>query len=131
MKWKKIGPCKVLERYDSHNAYKLELPEGVDISPIFNVVDLYPYHREVVDDHDRLQEHSDFSSWVDRLPERQDEMVAIDKILDRRIGKETRNKKYFEYLVSWKDKPIEEAVWMDEGEVMKLGVSLEDLKEWF
>eukprot|EP01018_Ginkgo_biloba_P038640 Gb_21204 [translate_table: standard] len=29
------------------------------------------------------------------------------------------------------EEPIEEAVWMDEGEVMKLGVSLEDLKEWF
>eukprot|EP01018_Ginkgo_biloba_P006106 Gb_27152 [translate_table: standard] len=66
-----------------------------------------------------------------RLPERQDEMVAIDKIFYRRIGKETRNKKYFEYLVRWKDNPIEEVVWMDEGEVIKLGVSLQDLKEWF
>eukprot|EP01018_Ginkgo_biloba_P028739 Gb_22192 [translate_table: standard] len=73
----------------------------------------------------------DYQDILKELPERQDEMVVIDKILDRRLGKETRNKKYFEYLVSWKDKSIEEAVWMDEGEVMKLGVSLEDLKEWF
>jgi hypothetical protein len=42
MKLKKIGPCRVLRRF-SANAYELELPTGIDISPIFNVADLYPY----------------------------------------------------------------------------------------
>lgn len=39
---KKIGPCKVAHKY-GNNAYEIELPSGVAISPILNVADLYPY----------------------------------------------------------------------------------------
>ena len=42
LKMKKIGPCRVLRNF-SVNSYKLEIPIGVGISPIFNVADLYPY----------------------------------------------------------------------------------------
>ena len=42
MKMKKIGPCRILRKF-SANAYELEMPIGVGISPIFNVADLYPY----------------------------------------------------------------------------------------
>ena len=42
LKMKKIGPYKILRKF-SANAYELEMPTGVGISPIFNVVDLYPY----------------------------------------------------------------------------------------
>jgi hypothetical protein len=41
---KKTGPCKILRNFDA-NAYEIELPDGVGISPIFNVVDLYPYRK--------------------------------------------------------------------------------------
>lgn len=40
-KYKKIGPCKVLQEF-SVNAYEIQLPLGIGISPIFNVVDLFP-----------------------------------------------------------------------------------------
>jgi hypothetical protein len=42
MKMKKIGPCKIIRKFKT-NAYEIELPDDVGISPIFNVVDLYPY----------------------------------------------------------------------------------------
>jgi hypothetical protein len=42
MKMKKIRPCKVLKKFGT-NAYEIELPDGIGISPIFNISDLYPY----------------------------------------------------------------------------------------
>ena len=42
LKWKKIGPCKILRKFSS-NAYEVEFPKDVGISPIFNV---YPYHTD-------------------------------------------------------------------------------------
>jgi hypothetical protein len=45
LKMKKIGPCKVIRKFGA-NAYDIELPDGVRISLIFNVTDLYPYRDE-------------------------------------------------------------------------------------
>jgi hypothetical protein len=48
LKMKKIGPCRVLKKF-GENAYELELPEGIGISPIFNISDLYPYRTDKED----------------------------------------------------------------------------------
>ena len=45
MKMKKIGPCKIVKKFGA-NAHEIELPDGIGISPIFNVSDLYPYKDE-------------------------------------------------------------------------------------
>jgi hypothetical protein len=45
LKLKKIGPCKILRRFDE-NAYEIELPKDVGISPIFNLSDMYPYRED-------------------------------------------------------------------------------------
>jgi hypothetical protein len=42
---KKIRPCKILRKFNA-NAYEIELPDDVGISPIFNVSDLYPYMKD-------------------------------------------------------------------------------------
>ena len=47
IKIKKIGPCKVIRKFGA-NTYEIELLDGIGISPIFNVVDLYPYRAEEV-----------------------------------------------------------------------------------
>ena len=44
LKMRKFDPCKILRKFDSGNAYEVELPDDMDISPMFNVVDFYTYH---------------------------------------------------------------------------------------
>jgi hypothetical protein len=55
MKMKKIGPCKVLKKFWA-NAYEIELPDGIKISPIFIVSYLYPYKAEEAGTSDEQQE---------------------------------------------------------------------------
>jgi NH3-dependent NAD+ synthetase len=45
LKMKKIGPCQIIRKFRT-NAYEIELPDGIKISPIFNISDLYPYQAE-------------------------------------------------------------------------------------
>jgi hypothetical protein len=45
LKMKKIRPCRVLKKFGT-NAYEIELQDGIGISTIFNISDLYPYKAE-------------------------------------------------------------------------------------
>jgi hypothetical protein len=45
LKMKKIRPCKVLKKFGM-NSYEIELPDGIMISSIFNISDLYSYKAE-------------------------------------------------------------------------------------
>ena len=49
MKYNKNGPCKILKKIND-NAYKDDLPANIDISPMFNVSDLYIFHGDSVGD---------------------------------------------------------------------------------
>ena len=42
LKMKKIGLCKILRKFGT-NSYEIELPNGIEISSIFNISYLYPY----------------------------------------------------------------------------------------
>lgn len=77
------------------------------ISPIFNVADLYKYH-----------EYGDEMIESSNYPKRR--IDEIEHSLDQTIGKSTRGKDYFEYLVKWKDMPIEDVAWISQS---KLGSS--------
>ena len=52
-----------------------------------------------------------------------------ERILDRRVNKQTRGKEYFEYLVQWKNHPIEDSTWMTTNMLQKEGVKVEDLMD--
>ena len=87
LKWKKIGPCRILQKF-SANAYKLQLPPGLRISPIFNVADLYPY--TVADEEDSLERRTrdtqkENDLWIKQmLP---GNPLEIEQILDTQVAK--------------------------------------------
>jgi hypothetical protein len=83
LKMKKIGPCKVLKKFGA-NAYEIELPDGIRISPIFNVSDLYHYKSEEVKAGNEKLE----VQWTKQMTVA--EKSQMERILDKRLGKRTR-----------------------------------------
>lgn len=90
LKYKKIGPCEILRKF-SANAYELQLPLGIGISPIFIIVDLYPYAADLERKEDegttqpmrRTQE--DEETWKRQMPYVQP--PKIKSILDTQVVK--------------------------------------------
>jgi hypothetical protein len=122
LKMKKIGPCRILRKF-GENAYELELPEDIGISLIFNISDLYPYRAEDgagTDEQPSIQ-------WQKELPVAQ--KPKMDCILDKRARKKTRRKQYFEYLVKWKNHPMEDASWETEAVIQKHGRTVQQLMD--
>ena len=76
----------------------------MDISPIFNIAELYKYH-----------ESEDEVAVPDDYPKKQIE--EVEQILDQRVGKSTGEKDYYEYLVKWKNRPVEDAIWISQSEL--------------
>jgi len=83
LKMKKFGPCKILKNFDLGNAYEVELPETLGISPIFNIVDLYQYHEAKFSDNMEVD-------LKKQLPHQAPEQ--IEDILDSRVGCNTRGR---------------------------------------
>jgi hypothetical protein len=110
MKLKKIRPCKILRKFNA-NAYERELPEDVGVSPIFNISYMYPYRE----DNTKGSEYQKEIQWEKQMPVA--ENPQMEKIIDQRVGKKTRRKTYFEYLVKWKGHPIEDSSWVNEVDI--------------
>jgi hypothetical protein len=53
----------------------------------------------------------------------------MEKIFDQRIGKKTKRKTYFEYLVKWKGHPIKDVSWENETAIQKHGKSVQELMD--
>jgi hypothetical protein len=122
LKMKKIGLCRVLKKF-GENAYELELSNGIRISSIFNVSDLYPYRvgeAETGTDEPVVQ-------WKKQLSVAQ--RPHMECILDKRAGKKTRRKQYFEYLVKWKNHPVEDARWETDAVIQKHGHTVQKLMD--
>ena len=62
----------------------------MDISPIFNVSDLHKYHNS----NDEVIVLDDYSKK---------KIEVVQQILDQRVGKSTREKPNYEYLVKCKN----------------------------
>ena len=53
----------------------------------------------------------------------------MERILDKRVSKKTRRKKYFEYLVKWKDHPVEDVSWETKAEILKHGQTVQEFMD--
>jgi hypothetical protein len=111
---KTIGPCRVLKKFGA-NAYEIELPDGIEISLIFNISNLYPYRAREASTRDEQP----VIQWAKNIPVA--EKSQMEFILDKRVSKRTKEKQYFEYLVKWKNHPVEDASWESEAEIQKHG----------
>jgi hypothetical protein len=119
---KKIGPFKILQKC-GNNAYRVELPPDVGLSPIFNVSDLFAF-KEPTDACDAGTGQGD---PVGDVPLPKAHKPQIECILDRRVSKKTRRATYYSYLVKWTGMPAEDATWMTQSEIEKAGYTLESI----
>ncbi|XP_059067985.1 uncharacterized protein LOC131858696 [Cryptomeria japonica] len=120
---KKIGPFKILKRWT--NSYKIDLPPDVGLSPIFNVSDIYAYKGTMDDVCVAGLSDSSGPVMLEGLPPPL--KLEIECILDQRVSKKTRKKNYLEYLVKWKNQPLEDATWMTSEAIEKTETRLADI----
>ena len=89
---KKVGPCCILKKIGD-NAYEISLPPTLQISPIFIIVDLTPYKVVVGSNNQQGEDTSlEDEDYVTNLP--QSKLVEIKAILDSKVLKKTRSRKY-------------------------------------
>jgi hypothetical protein len=105
------------------NAYEIELSDGIGISLIFNIADLYPYRAGEAE----TGTEEPVIQWMKQMPVV--EKPQMECILDKRVGKKTRRKEYFEYLVKWKGHPMEDASWESEAVIQKHGHTMQELMD--
>jgi len=102
IKMKEIGPCKIVRKI-STNAYEIKFPEGIGISTIFNVAELYPYKDTKLE---LQKEATEYEVQTLNLVEQMPKIVKkeVKAILEKRVSKRTRGHVYF--LASSKIKRI-------------------------
>lgn len=83
-----------MKKFDSGKACEVELLDDIDISPIFNIADLYKYY----DTKGSLNDDSDLKQ---QYPKKQ--LDSVEQVLRSKVGGSTRGKEYKEYLIKRKD----------------------------
>ena len=96
-----IGPYRI-KRVISRNAYELELPSTMRIHPVFHIHLLKPFLDPVAAFPARIQNPTPEPEFFDTDEPSWD----VESILKKR-----RRGRNVEYLVKWRDYPLEEATW--------------------
>jgi hypothetical protein len=112
---KKFGPCKIMKRINE-NAYLIDLLEDLDISPIFNVVDLHSHSVGTNDDQMDDDQNEKEDNWTQHLPKKKRKQV--ERVLDTKLFA-TRSKSYKLYFVKWEGLPNSYNNWIIETDLLK------------
>ena len=123
---KKVGPFKILKKC-GNNAYKIDLPPDIGLSPIFNISDIYAFKPPIADDIAGIgvSQGVDVQEDLTQLPKHTP--PQIECILDKKVTKQTRRGTYYSYLVKWKDTPQEDATWLTKAEILKARYTLNSI----
>jgi hypothetical protein len=119
-----MGPFQIVKRLGS-NAYMLELPPEMGISPIFNIEDLAAYKEPDASENTSAENSdpfsiSDFSSLTPLLPRpRPKEKDIVEDILDDQIVS-TRQGGYHKFLVKWKNRPASDSTWITKEDLQRI-----------
>lgn len=57
------------------------------------------------------------------------QLLEIKGILNTQVARQTRKKEYLQYLVKWKNWPIEDSLWLDVGQIQRAGYSIKQLMD--
>lgn len=115
------------------NAYEIQVPPRIGISPIFNVIDLFPYMADPEKKEEdgtmwTTQDTQDGGkAWKWQMPYIQP--PEIKRIFFTRVVKWTRWKEYVQYLVKWNNYPIEDSLLIDAKKIEQTGSSVEKLMD--
>jgi len=105
------GPYKVLQKIGTM-AYRLELPTTSRVHPVFHVSCL----KKVIGDKIPVQ------TILSKLDEEGKMILEPEAVTETRT-RQLRNQSISEYLINWKNLPIEDSTWEDENLIIIVIVS--------
>ncbi|KAI0491510.1 hypothetical protein KFK09_025770 [Dendrobium nobile] len=131
-----VGPFKILAKVNN-NAYVLELPEGFNMNPTFNIGDIVAFEGPDFNPNNPL--HNELYVTppgeipglpplpnLPHLPRAEKiETILDDEIISTKDGGRQR------YLVHWEGTPETEDTWIDREELQRLDPDLLELYESF
>ena len=94
------------------------------------MADLFPYTASPEGDSSaepNWDTHEESSSWMRQIPLGQP--LEIEGILNTQVVKQTRRKEYLQYLIKWKNHPIEDSSWLDASQIQHAGYSIKELMD--
>ena len=103
------GPYEIIKKVGA-SAYRIKIPSSWKVYNVFNESLLKPYYAPVYPNQttDNGRENEETPHDIT------DGEYKVEKLLDSRISKKGRGQGKLEYLVKWKNYPIEEASWEPE-----------------